>query len=631
MSGSHNQLLADAISQCTACSLRVGCNGPVPGEGPASAKVMLLGEAPGKEEDIQHRPFIGRAGRLLDSLLGNIGWSRELCFISNVVRCRPPNNAKPSPKCISACAHWLDIELGMVQPEILVLMGATAISRILGPGAGTVEHLHGNPIIQDVQGRRTILLPMYHPAAALYETAQLRFVYDDFQVLKGLIAGGDPQRYVVQDEHLDPSYVEVSGLREYHNIVNQMKQRGLVSADVETVDGKLWSVQVCFDPGSAYFIGPDLLRQVVGSNGKFRFPPGVRVIFHNYLYDYQFVEVDDFIDTMVMAYQLGLPQGLKELAHRVCGMEMQSYDDLVSGSGRENAFNYLTSAVQREWPKPEPVIEVKWDNKAGKVVEKIRNPQPVTRKIKRILADTVDNFAVDPYKRWMSIEQVERDVVESLLGPMPSSTIADILHEEAVRYSGRDADATMRVYLALLPRIRDYGLEFILGVDLAILPIIEEMMDTGVALDVDYLRSLSAEYSSRMAVVALELAKKAGHAFNPSSSPQVAQVVYQELGFTPTKFTNGGAISTDDRELKKIDHPIVKGIPEYRRMAKNKDAFADALVERAIRHGNHFRIHTKLAATRTETGRLSSSGPNLQAMPAHTMEAKRIRKAFIVK
>ncbi len=994
----------DQIRQCSSCTLSQSRKNVVPGKGPVPAKVVLLGEGPGEEEDNRGEPFIGRAGRLLDSLLGNIGWNRGLCFITNCIHCRPPHNAKPSPKQISACSHWLDIELGMAQPEILVLMGATAISRVLGPGAGTVEHLHGNPIVQDVLGKSTILLPMYHPAAALYETAQLRFVYDDFQILKGLIAGNDPQQYLADDEHPNPSYVEISNLRDYHSIVALMVQRGLVSADVETVNNKLWSVQICFDPGAAYFIGPDLLQQVVGSDGRFHFPPGVRVIFHNYLYDYQFVHVDDFVDTMVMAYQLGLPQGLKELAHRICGMEMQSYDDLVSGSGRKNAIGYLTQAAHHEWPKPEPMTEVKWDNKAGKVVEKVRNPQPIARKIKRILADFVDNPTVDPYKRWVSIEQTERDTVERELGSMPASTIANISRDEAVKYaclsrdsrvlmasgkykrvgdlvnreshecvmswdkssnqlvpkeicgwykqhhpdrvpwlsvileqsrvsgkvkqdgvpgtrytadhrlltergwvavsdlipgsdcvampvmaltsiqrqilfgstlgdgslrnnnrlSGwanlimihggkqeeylrwkvdllgsickpvtrteyvsvehnnfrggqdtvrlsaethkhpeisllheaaytpkksinswcngidglavaiwymddgslindtgaklstqgfdiesvdhirnvllhkfnittsrlaarrdrpdqyiinilspydrfwsvvaryvpnsmqyklptrwrgvyndivcddspklfysrvvsvvsnpvntkrwgsrrtsycidvksthnfvtpnevahncRDADATLRVYNSLEPKIREYGLGFILNVDLSILGMVQEMQDTGIALDVVHLQSLSSEYSSRMASVAEDLAKKAGHAFNPGSSAQVAQVVYKELGFTPTKLTDGGAISTDDRELKKIDHPIVKEILEYRRMAKNKDAFADALVERAVRHNDHYRIHTTLKATRTETGRLSSSGPNLQAVPAHTMEAKKIRKAFV--
>ncbi len=988
----------DQIRSCTSCDLRKSCSGPVAGIGPVPAKVMLLGEAPGLEEDKTGEPFVGRAGRLLKSLLSGIGWSRELCYITNCLLCRPANNAKPTPAQIKACSHWLDIEMGVVQPDILVLMGATAIYRILGPSAGTVEHLHGKPILQDTGRKQVILLPSYHPAAALYETAQLRHVYDDFHVLQGLIAGNDPSQYIANDEHPDPNYVEIAGTDHLTWLYEVMQAAGVagspIAADVETVDNKLWSIQVCITPGTAYFVGPELVDQ-------FRFPPNAQVVFHNYLYDYQFIRVENFLDTMVMAYQLGLPQGLKELASRVCGMEMQSYDDLVSGAGRGNAIQYLTKAAQMEWPPPAPVVEFKWDNKKGKLIDKVRNPQPIARKIKRILANCIDKPEVDPYKRWRSIDEQERLVVELKIGPMPVSSISDISREKAIYYaclsgeskvlmadgrykqirhlvrdkstdsvmcwdsgihqfvsrkivnwyrnihndeinwlavrteasrmvggfahnggygtrytpnhklltkrgwvavsdlvprddelalpipklttiqrqvligsnlgdghlsrpgrsgwatlqvchnhkqeeyikwkhkllgslcqspvkvttrskmvwgerrnvvdarfwttyhpeiemvrkasyvpnkqinhwiddldglalavwymddgslherkrprlatnsfnlesidyarkllydrwginssrvlvseqhnqyitcilapydnfwsiiagfvppcmqyklpekwrgqytepvSGdiaepfyskvvavtpypirkggcnirtsycldvagvhnfltlgeiahncRDSDSTLRVYHALLPRIHEYGLEFILNVDLSVLPVVQEMMDTGMALDTNYLKGLSTEYAGRMVTAADDLAKKAGHAFNPGSSPQVAAVVDKELGFTPTKFTDRQQVSTDDRELKKIDHPIVKGILGYRRIAKNKDAFADALVERAVLHEDHYRIHTTLKTTRTETGRLSSSGPNLQAIPTHHQEGKRIRRAFIAK
>lgn len=616
----------DQIKLCQSCDLCKSCSGPVPGVGPVPARVMLLGEAPGEEEDKVGEPFVGRSGRFLKYLLSSIGWSREQCYITNVIKCRPPNNAGPTAGQVSACAHWLDIELGLVKPEILVLLGGTAIKRVLGPLAGTVEHLHGSPIIQSVDGHRRVLLPGYHPAAALYDTAQLRLVYDDFHVLQGLLAGDDPEQYIVKDDFPNPDYVEIADGRHLdwlHGLLQAAARTdSVVAADVETVNNRLWSVQVCATPGTAYFVGPEL-------SPRFHFPDDLRVVFHNYLYDYQFIRASRFLDTMVMAYQLGLPQGLKELASRLRGMEMQSYDDLVSGAGRGNAVDYLSSVAARDWPKPEPVTEFKWDNKAGKVIDRVRKPQPILQKAKRILADCSANPGTDPVKRWKDIDQSERAVAESVLGPMPESTIADIPRPKAVWYACRDSDATQRVYRAMLPKVREYGLEFILGVDLAVLPVVQEMMDVGIALDVNHLRGLSAEYAGRMAEVAADLALKAGHAFNPGSSPQVAAVVYKELGFAPTRFTGGGAVSTDDRELKKINHPIVKDILEYRRIAKNKDAFADALLERAKPHGSHYRIHTTLKATRTETGRLSSADPNLQAMPVRYEEGKRIRRGFV--
>lgn len=613
----------DQIRDCSACSMRTGCSGPVPGVGPVPAKVMLLGEAPGVQEDQFGEPFVGKAGRFLQSLLSSFGYSKSQCFVTNVLKCRPPNNATPTASQIAGCSRWLDIELKLVQPEIVMLMGATAINRVLGYGAGTVEHLHGIPVVQP--GR--ILLPAYHPAAGLYEeTSQLRHIYDDFRVLAGLIAGKDPSDYISIDEFPDPDYTGITDEKHLSWLYGVMEAAvacgSPIAADVETVNDKLWSIQVCITPGTAYFIGPELAD-------KFRFPPTAKVVFHNYLYDYKFTPVADFGDTMVMAYQLGLPQGLKELSSRLCGMKMRSYSDLTSGAGREKSVAYLVKASGMDWPKPEPVTEFKWDNKEGGLVNKVRNPQPIARKIKRILDDMAKDESVDPVKRWQSIEDVERVCVEKELGAMPTSTIADIPRESAVKYACRDADATLRVYRKMLPMIREYGLEFILGIDLSALPVIQEMMDTGFALNIDHLKELSAEYAGKMGEVAKEAAEIAGHPFNPGSSDQVANVVYTELKFPVTRKTDTGKPSTDDRELKKINHPVVKPILKYRQIAKNKDSFADALLERAVQHDGHYRIHTTLKATRTETGRLSSSDPNLQAMPTRTKEGKRIRKGFV--
>jgi len=622
----NKDLLSNQIRECSDCPLRQGCQGPVPGIGPVPARVMLIGEAPGEQEDREGEPFVGQAGRLLNYLLSSMGLSREQCYISNVLKCRPPNNATPTAAQVRACAHWLDAEIEAVQPGIIALMGAPAIRRMLGSGAGTVEHLHGIPIVRNDNGRRIIYLPSYHPAFALHDTAQLRLVYDDFRILGGLISGDDPNDYIIKDEFPDPEYIEITDRKHLdwlHSLIDAASITNKpVAADVETVDNKLWSVQLAITPGTAYFVGPDLIDYL-------KFHPDVPYIFHNYLYDYQFVKVNRFIDTMVMAYQLGLPQGLKELAHRLCGMEMQSYRDLVSGAGRERAIEYITRVAGIEWPKPKPVTEFKWDNKAGGLINKVRNPQPMGRKAKRILDDIAKDSETDPYDRWSSIDASERAVVESKLGILSASTIADIPHGEAAYYANRDPDATLRVYQALLPRIHKYGLDFILDIDLSVLPVVQEMMDVGFGLDVDYLKGLSEEYAGRMIEVSSGLAKEAGHPFNPGSSKQVADVVYGELGFTPTHHTDTGLISTDDRELKKVDHPIIKNILKYRKIAKNKDSFADSLIEKVVKHDDGYRIHTTLKATRVETGRLSSSNPNLQAMPIRHKEGKRIRKGFI--
>lgn len=623
----------DDIRACTSCPLRQFARQPVPGAGPLPARVMFISQAPGRQEDEHGEPFYPRAqaGKLLDSLLVNVGIGRSDCYITNTVKCRLLNDAAPTSAQMKTCGHWLDLEFGLCRPEIVVLLGAPAIKRVFGSAADTVEHMHGIPREKD----NTIYLPTYNPAAALYDTSQLRFIYDDFAVLRGLVSGASYRRYVKYDLYPNPKYTEISTLSELRDLEDEMVSVGWAAADVETVNDALWSIQISMAPGTGYFIGPDMVKAL---GNTYTFPDPVEVYFHNFLYDYRFIHAKRFVDTMVIAYLLGLPQGLKELASRLCGVKMQSFDDLTRQHGRPKVVDYLTNLLSVSWDPPVPIIETKWDNKAGKVIDKVINPQPVERKVKKLLADMASDATVDPYQRWHQIHPSQLAPVVAKLGSLPEGTIADAPHDAAVLYACRDADVTVRVKDIMLPMVSEMDLDFILhSVDTPILPMVMEMMDTGFGLDLAHLRALSADYTKRMAVMAENLAKQIGHPFNPGSSSQVAKVVYGKpedggLGYPVTSKTTTGLISTDDQELKKVEHPLTKGIIEYRRLAKNKDSFADALLERAANHSTNgyedYRIHTTLRTTRVETGRLSSSGPNLQAMPVRSKEGKQIRKGF---
>lgn len=603
-------MLVDSIRGCQRCDLRPKCTAPVPGNGLSPSPIMFIGEAPGEEEDQSGFPFKGKAGRLLNSMIGTVDLSRESVFVTNVVKCRPSGNKTPLLKYAKECASWLNLEIAMVQPRILVLLGAVAIQRM--GFVGTVEHLHGKPI----RCGDKIYLPTYHPAAALHNTSNIRHLFDDFEILRRLLSGAAPEDLIPVDQFPDPRYKQTEGDQ------NIDVSLGKVAIDVEVVDGKIWSLQLTGKPGEAWFARP---------NGEESARMKMPTIVHNYLYDSQFVDIPNPIDTMVMAYLLGLPQGLKELASRLCGMEMRSYSDVTLPGRRMKSIKYLTNAAAREWPDPDPIPETRWDNKAGCVTTKDRKPQNVGRKIKRIIADCVDNPNLDPYHRWTQIDERERLVVESELGALPDSNLADIPIKDVIQYSCRDADATLRVYLEMQKRITDLGLDFVLNcVDMPILPMVREMMDTGIAIDRDYFLDLSAVYQEKMTKAASQAAGKASHSFNPNSSAQVASIVYGELGFKATAFTPSGLISTDDRELKKVNHPIIEDILEYRQQAKMKDSYADALASRAVWDPitSTHRIHTTLKTTRTETGRLSSSDPNLQGIPIR--EGPMIRRGFVV-
>ena len=150
--------LQETIAACKLCPLFLSRNLAVPGSGPVRARIMLVGEAPGREEDLKGLPFVGRAGRLLDRALSEAGLKREEIFITSVIKCRPPENRKPKRKEIEQCLPYLQAQIDAIQPRIVCLMGNTAIQAVLGVQGVTV--LRGQ-ILSDR------FLVTYHPAAVL--------------------------------------------------------------------------------------------------------------------------------------------------------------------------------------------------------------------------------------------------------------------------------------------------------------------------------------------------------------------------------------------------------------------------------------------------------------------------------
>jgi len=157
--------IAEEIKNCQRCSLYRGATQAVPGEGNPEAKVVFIGEAPGFHEDQRGVPFCGAAGRLLDFLLSKAGVKREEVFVTNVLKHRPPGNRDPLPNEINACASFLDRQLAVIKPRVIVTLGRFSMAKFL-PQA-RISQAHGQPRFVEFQGRELIVVPMYHPAAAL--------------------------------------------------------------------------------------------------------------------------------------------------------------------------------------------------------------------------------------------------------------------------------------------------------------------------------------------------------------------------------------------------------------------------------------------------------------------------------
>jgi DNA polymerase len=171
--------IATEVRACTRCRLAGTRTLAVPGEGSPDTEVVFVGEGPGFNEDRQGRPFVGRAGDLLVKLLGSIEWRREDVFITNIVKCRPPDNRDPEPDEIAACAPYLERQLEVLDPALVVTLGRHSMGRFL-PGA-RISQVHGStaPVDPATGARDATVLAMYHPAAALRTPAIERESYQD--------------------------------------------------------------------------------------------------------------------------------------------------------------------------------------------------------------------------------------------------------------------------------------------------------------------------------------------------------------------------------------------------------------------------------------------------------------------
>jgi DNA polymerase len=177
----NKQMLA-----CKKCDLRKTCTQVVPGEGPASAKIMFIGEGPGKKEDEQGRPFIGTAGKFLDELMASISLKREDVYIANAVKCRPPNNRDPLSEEKEICWHWLESQLEVIQPKIIIPLGRHSLAIFLPDEK--ISEAHGKAFKKSFPPlKKVIIFPSYHPAAALYNGSLRATLLKDFKKIPKIL------------------------------------------------------------------------------------------------------------------------------------------------------------------------------------------------------------------------------------------------------------------------------------------------------------------------------------------------------------------------------------------------------------------------------------------------------------
>lgn len=402
---------------------------------------------------------------------------------------------------------------------------------------------------------------------------------------------------------------------------------GDVAIDTEGYVSRPWSLQFSLYAGHGYvvragdFDGLSAFRDWLQTVKP-------RIVFHNALWDIgvlramgiDIVEMGvPFTDTQVEAYLVAEPQGLKSLALRLAGVEQEEYLELVAE---------LAEEVAREW-----LADIAWSRFERNYGPKPSDLEKALRLVERML---LKDAKTPVRERWAACRAREILVDEMLLvGEMPQPTLDMIPLEKAVRYSGRDTDCTIRVAPILSDQVKEMGVEYALQLDLGILPCVERMQTVGMQVDVAYLHDLSSVLAAEHATTVEMICQMAGRELNPSSGPQVAEWLFNDLGLPWKKKTKKGDRPSADRKILKTlaqDYSIdpdarkaVQLILEARGIQKDK-SFCDC-VEDFL--GSDGRLHPHLMLTRTGTGRTAAKDPNILAFPKHSARGRLIRGGFV--
>jgi len=613
------------------------------GEGPIPARIMLIGEAPGANEDREGRPFVGKAGQELDRMLEFAGLDRSQIYITNLVKYRPPDNRDPLPEEIEKAEAELLREIFEVNPEVIGCVGRISSGWALGDKEFDIHVNHGM-LIPSPLG--IPIMPIVHPSAGLHSPSEQQYTLWDLCRLA--------VRPKLREDQQEGNYYEVVTRAEVEQYLDRdCGNPKYVAIDTEGYAGEApWGFSISGMAGSGIVIkaGSEEAIDVIRERAS-RYV----WIMHNSPHDindllHYGIVITNFIDTMELAYLLRIePQGLKELAERHLGMKIPHFMEVVREAQNKIAISYLkriatkfgcdvcdgtgvvlksklVKKTQKEvlskkkcgacegrgtaLPKPEP--RQIWEGGKWRMYA----PQAVTSRLNTLLAS--DN----PYRDWHNIPDDVRAPVEAKLGKMRRATLDDIPYLEGIRYSGRDSDVTLRVFEVLQPQVKRTKLQTVSELDHAAIAPIVNMMRVGMKIDRDHFARLSMKLENERLAVTKRIQRTIGQDINPGSDEQICELLFVKLGLKAKKLTKSRTRASVDakvlEELKlRYSHEPIVGrllddIIEYRSIEKLKGTYVDAI---PLLADPDDRIHTDITYTRTESGRYSSKDPNLQNLP----------------
>lgn len=434
--------MAETLTRCATCP---GKTNVVPGGGPAPSRVFFVGEEPGETENRKKRAFCGKAGHELDGLYLNecARLPRASVYVTNAVKCRLASNRTPTlHETLTCAAHHLPAELQACKPDLVVLMGATACK--LSDPPVDLDAQHGIPFVGRVLDWQGWIIPTYHPARGLHQTTWMTALIEDFTAIRQFL---DDTFVWPVDEYPDAEFELLVG-DEVAGVLRRAGRSTWAGVDTESDGRRPYSVQFAYESASGYMVMAD---DQVGLNALRKWLPSQTIAFHHALADLPVLrELEVWTDgtpyecTMQMAYQCGLPQGLKPLAYRLLGVRMQSFDDLVGPPSREAVLEWLTGVLLGlKEVREQRVSPIK------KVVSHHEVPHPLAASVRRLFKHT-DKPEGDysPWEAWTNVREKfpeEAAEVEDEHGGMPRRGLSQVALDEVVQYGCRDANVTLRV------------------------------------------------------------------------------------------------------------------------------------------------------------------------------------------
>lgn len=648
----------------------------VPGAPPRTLSrhpIMAIGEAPGRKEAELGLPFVGPSGKLLDTYLSysNLPLLRDI-YRTNLIKLYQEGNPNPTPSLISDWTPTLLSELAEQRPKFIFSIGKHSTQFFLGPNCSDLETIHGIPhrlnnLRSDLPDciRDSILIPLFHPAGGLWNYERRSLIRYGYELAgkwyerfnRNLPIHFREDEFSGKEEYLDLTGEQFSNFIEYRFAIIGDPVIGL---DTEGTPDNPWSIQISFEPGtglllrcsrSDFQIGLDALSRVLWRHrpiiAMHQASTPVCSCYDVVMCRAMGLELSglSWFDTMYWAFISRLEsQSNKTLCERWQGMEMEDYQSTIGNIGRDKQIDYLYRALDlsTSFSKPDKRRE-----KLNTGQWKETQPKHIKTTIDRILSDISDNKLdkddnpPDPFKRWKGLsesnpQQVKQ--VESLLGKMPTGSLSDIPLDQAIHYSCRDSDGTLRNALTFMDLNRhDPRLSSLMSEGMKYLPYVETIQRNGMTVSISKIRALYKEMDDELDPLLSELSSKYwdGEPFNPNSRPQVAALC-RRLGIKPALRTPTGRASTSKKSIEeyRFTNLAISLVFECRERAHNRDTYCADVISRIPDNWDEsindlLTIHANFNATKIPTRRLAASNPNILGIPVKTELGRRVRHCYI--